>query len=148
MTVGCGATFGANIPGNCSLAGPLAPAGGCGRDPYEVVVSKSTFVDQQTLKLQEAPESVPAGEMPRSLVLIVERAGVQQIAPGTRVTVTGIHSTFSMAASVVGDVPLVNFGNSDFHNGVRWWESVLHLDMPYAHSELWKQLLEQSESSS
>ena len=58
------------------------------------------------------------------------------------------YSTFSMAASVVGDVPLVNFGNSDFHNGVRWWESVLHLDMPYAHSELWKQLLEQSESSS
>jgi DNA replication licensing factor MCM5 len=80
----------------CNLAGPLST--NCGRDPFEVVVEKSSFVDQQTLKLQEAPETVPAGEMPRSLMLIVERAGVQKVAPGSRVTVTGIHSTFNMGA--------------------------------------------------
>ena len=39
----------------------------CPLDPYRVVTEKNTFVDQQTLKLQEAPELIPTGEMPRTL---------------------------------------------------------------------------------
>ena len=50
------------------------------------------YLDQQTLKLQENPEDVPAGEMPRNMVLLVERTMVQQIVPGTRVTLLGIYS--------------------------------------------------------
>lgn len=57
----------------------------CGRFPYTVDPDKSKFVDQQTIKLQEAPERVPTGEMPRSVMTVVDRALVDQAPPGTRV---------------------------------------------------------------
>ena len=41
------------------------------------------------------------------------------------------YSTFSMAASLVGRVPLVNFGNSMLTNAESVWSDVLMLDMPY-----------------
>lgn len=41
------------------------------------------------------------------------------------------YSTFSMAASMVGRIPLVNFGNSLLTNGEHIWTDVLLLDMPY-----------------
>jgi DNA replication licensing factor MCM5 len=31
------------------------------------------YIDQQTLKMQESPEVVPTGEMPRSVLLSVDR---------------------------------------------------------------------------
>jgi DNA replication licensing factor MCM5 len=43
----------------------------CPNDPYTIISDKCKFIDQQTLKLQELPENVPTGEMPRSVVLIV-----------------------------------------------------------------------------
>ena len=33
----------------------------------------STFSDHQTLKLQEAPDMVPVGELPRHMLLSVDR---------------------------------------------------------------------------
>ncbi len=53
-------------------------------------------MDQQRLKLQEAPELIPTGEMPRSLVLIVDRELTDKVTPGNRVKVVailGIHSS-------------------------------------------------------
>ena len=58
----------------------------CGRNPYTTDPDKSKFVDQQTIKLQEAPERVPTGEMPRSVVTVVDRALVDRAPPGTRVS--------------------------------------------------------------
>ena len=57
----------------------------CGRFPYTVDPDKSKFVDQQTVKLQESPERVPTGEMPRSVMTVVDRALVDRAPPGTRV---------------------------------------------------------------
>ncbi|KAG1773096.1 MCM-domain-containing protein [Suillus occidentalis] len=45
----------------------------CPMDPYIIVHSKSAFVDQQTLKLQEAPDMVPVGELPRHMLLSADR---------------------------------------------------------------------------
>ncbi|OMJ15193.1 DNA replication licensing factor mcm5 [Smittium culicis] len=39
----------------------------CPLDPYEIVPDKCIFVDQQTLKLQESPDFIPVGELPRHL---------------------------------------------------------------------------------
>jgi len=66
-------------------------------DPFETVTEKCTFVDSQTLKLQEAPETVPAGEMPRNLSLTVDRGLVQACVPGSRVTVTGVYTILPAA---------------------------------------------------
>ena len=45
------------------------------------------------VRAQERPEDVPTGELPRSMQLVVDRAMVGTIAPGTRVTAVGIYST-------------------------------------------------------
>ena len=44
----------------------------CGMDPYIIEPSMCEYIDQQTLKLQEAPEEVPTGEMPRNVLLSAE----------------------------------------------------------------------------
>jgi DNA replication licensing factor MCM5 len=94
-SIACAAGFGgAFIPRTCDLQ-PGGAAGGaeaCGMDPFVVLSDRSIYIDQQTLKLQENPEDVPAGEMPRNLLLVVERNAVQQEVPGTRCTVMGIYS--------------------------------------------------------
>lgn len=66
----------------------------CPPEPYVVVHDKSTFIDQQILKLQESPDMVPVGEMPRHILLQSDRYLTNQVVPGTRVTVNGIYSIF------------------------------------------------------
>jgi len=80
----------AHVPRNCSLGD-----GACGLDPFVVLPAESRFVDTQKLKLQERPEDVPTGELPRHCILIADRALVDRVVPGTRVTVLGIHSLMS-----------------------------------------------------
>ena len=61
-----------SLPRACSNSlGDIAAAQDCGIDPYVVIPDRSTYVDQQTLKLQECPEDVPTGEMPRHILLSV-----------------------------------------------------------------------------
>jgi DNA replicative helicase MCM subunit Mcm2 (Cdc46/Mcm family) len=73
----------------------------CPASPYVVLGDYCKFVDQQSLKLQENPETVPTGEMPRHVLLFSERYLVGQCAPGTRVTVTGIYTIFQNKTSYV-----------------------------------------------
>merc|ERR1711981_679593 len=64
----------------------------CPLDPYFIMPDKVKCVDFQILKLQEAPDSVPHGEMPRHLQLFADRFLVDRVVPGNRVTVLGIYS--------------------------------------------------------
>jgi DNA replication licensing factor MCM5 len=61
----------------------------------QVLPEESKFIDQQQLKLQEAPEAVPTGEMPRTLKLIVDRTLVGKVTPGSRCTVTGVYTVIT-----------------------------------------------------
>ena len=78
----------------------------CPKDSYLVLPDQSDYVDQQTLKLQENPEVVPTGEMPRNLVLIVDRYLVDKASPGTRVSVVGITSVINAGGKHVGAVAI------------------------------------------
>ncbi|KAG2155398.1 MCM-domain-containing protein [Suillus clintonianus] len=69
----------------------------CPLDPYIIVHTKSAFVDQQTLKLQEAPDMVPVGELPRHMLLSADRYLTGKVVPGSRIVATGIYSTFNSA---------------------------------------------------
>lgn len=53
---------------------------------------KCVFMDHQTLKLQEAPELIPTGEMPRTFLLTVDRELTDKVTPGNRVKIIGILS--------------------------------------------------------
>ena len=66
----------------------------CGLDPYDILPDESSYIDQQTLKLQEAPEQVPTGEMPRHILLAADRYLVDTVSPGTRVSIIGVYSIF------------------------------------------------------
>ncbi|KDO24044.1 hypothetical protein SPRG_10832 [Saprolegnia parasitica CBS 223.65] len=70
----------------------------CAKDSYIIVPDKCEYVDQQTLKLQESPEVVPTGEMPRNLLLSCDRYLVDRAPPGTRVSILGISSVFNSGA--------------------------------------------------
>jgi len=64
----------------------------CPVDPYFIVPDKCKCVDFQVLKLQESPDAVPNGEMPRHLQLYADRYLTEKVVPGNRVTITGIFS--------------------------------------------------------
>lgn len=79
----------------------------CGNFPYSVVPDESHFCDRQSLKLQESPETIPTGEMPRSVQMSVERSLVDKAPPGTRVQVLCIPSLYNAAASGTDSVKSV-----------------------------------------
>lgn len=65
---------GFTLPRKC----PSAQVGGgqatrCPIDPFFIVPDKCECVDFQTIKLQETPETVPHGEMPRHVLLYCDR---------------------------------------------------------------------------
>ena len=62
----------------------------CSPEPFVVDATRGTYVDTQTLKLQESPEVVPTGEMPRSIICHLERGLVDRVPPGTRVSVIAV----------------------------------------------------------
>jgi len=86
---------GIQLPQKCDNAGiPGAERKDCPMDPFVIIHDKSTFVDQQSLKLQETPESVPIGELPRHLLMTADRYATNMAIPGSRVTITGIFTTY------------------------------------------------------
>ncbi|KAH8430665.1 minichromosome maintenance protein 5 [Aspergillus melleus] len=66
----------------------------CPLDPYVVSHDKCQFVDQQVLKLQEAPDQVPVGELPRHVLISADRYLANRVVPGSRCTVMGIFSIY------------------------------------------------------
>ncbi|RZC94329.1 hypothetical protein C5167_031289 [Papaver somniferum] len=90
---------GAIVPRSCDHVPQTAGEEPCPIDPWIVVPDKSKYVDQQTVKLQENPEDVPTGELPRNMLLSVDRHLVQTIVPGTRLTIIGIYSIFQAGNS-------------------------------------------------
>ena len=64
----------------------------CPLDPYFILPDKCKCVDFQTIKLQEAPDAVPIGEMPRHLQLYIDRYLCDRIVPGNRITIIGIYA--------------------------------------------------------
>lgn len=66
----------------------------CPLDPYYVVHEKCQFIDQQIIKLQEAPDMVPVGELPRHIVITADRYLTNRVVPGTRCTLMGVFSIY------------------------------------------------------
>ncbi|KAF2111232.1 DNA replication licensing factor mcm5 [Lophiotrema nucula] len=66
----------------------------CPLDPYFVMHEKCQFIDQQILKLQEAPDMVPVGELPRHILISADRHLANRVVPGTRCTVMGVFSIY------------------------------------------------------
>ncbi|WP_309493083.1 minichromosome maintenance protein MCM [Candidatus Hecatella orcuttiae] len=57
---------------------------------FELIPEKSKFMDFQELRVQERPEELPPGQLPRHLDVVLEDDVVDCARPGDRVVVTGI----------------------------------------------------------
>ncbi|KAI7605537.1 DNA replication licensing factor, partial [Hortaea werneckii] len=88
---------GVTLPRACGRQkGPEdANAEQCPLDPYFVVHEKSQFIDQQVLKLQEAPDDVPVGELPRHILVSADRYLANRVVPGSRCVVMGVFSIYN-----------------------------------------------------
>ncbi|GAB1301730.1 DNA replication licensing factor MCM5 [Apodemus speciosus] len=78
------------LPRKCNMDQTGRPK--CPLDPYFIMPDKCKCVDFQTLKLQELPDAVPHGEMPRHMQLYCDRYLCDKVVPGNRVTIMGIYS--------------------------------------------------------
>lgn len=95
-----GGFTGVTLPRQCSRKRvPNDPTPKCPLDPYFVLHEKSVFVDQQVIKLQEAPDQVPVGELPRHVLISADRYLTNRVVPGSRCTVTGIFSIYQNKGS-------------------------------------------------
>lgn len=92
---------GYNIPRICdNQRNPGPDKQQCKIDSYRVVADRCDVFDQQTLKLQEAPELIPTGEMPRAFTLTCDKELTDKVTPGNRVKVVGILSITSGRTNV------------------------------------------------
>lgn len=90
-----GGFSGISLPRTCGrIKQPGEDADQCPLDPYFVVHEKCQFIDQQVLKLQEAPDQVPVGELPRHILISADRYLTNRVVPGSRCTVMGVFSIY------------------------------------------------------
>ena len=63
----------------------------CGRKRgFELDPKESTFIDSQRITIQEMPEELPPGQLPRSLNVFLKDDLVDVARPGDRVTIVGV----------------------------------------------------------
>ncbi len=63
------------------------------KTPMKLIPEKSRFIDWQKVRIQESPEELPPGQMPRSVDVILDGDIVDLSRPGDLVKVTGILRT-------------------------------------------------------
>lgn len=100
---------GYNLPRRCN-SDQTTGQPRCPVDPYFIVPDKCECVDFQILKMQELPEHVPHGEMPRHLQLYCDRNLCERVVPGNRVTVLGIYSIKKVYSRKKGTSEKTNIG--------------------------------------
>ncbi|CAH1757662.1 5009_t:CDS:10 [Entrophospora sp. SA101] len=71
----------------------------CGLDPYVVLHDKCLYVDQQVLKVQECPDLLPVGDLPRHITVHVDRYLTDKVAPGNRVNILGIYDIYQNSSA-------------------------------------------------
>ena len=85
--------YGCQAPGICDRSRESGPEkSNCRLGSYQMNTDLTGFADQQIMKLQEAPELIPTGEMPRSMSLTTDRFLTDKCTPGNRVKIIGILS--------------------------------------------------------
>ena len=61
----------------------------CNGNDYQLILDQSAYVDWQRLRVQENPDEIPAGSMPRSIDVICRNEVVEAAKAGDKVVFTG-----------------------------------------------------------
>jgi len=95
-----GGFSGVSLPRTCARQRGEGESGDkCPLDPYYVLHEHCQFIDQQVLKLQEAPDQVPVGELPRHIMISADRYLANRVVPGTRCSIMGVFSIYQQKGS-------------------------------------------------
>ncbi|CAO3617003.1 unnamed protein product [Cunninghamella echinulata] len=89
-----GGFAGITLPRTCDSQPLQGTKNQCPMDPFIIVHDKCNFVDSQVLKLQEAPDMVPVGDLPRHTILNADRWLTNRVVPGMRAVIMGIYSIY------------------------------------------------------
>lgn len=82
------------------------------QNPLEVEHGLSTYMDHQMIMIQEMPERAPAGQLPRSVEVVLEDDLVDQCKPGDRLQIVGTYrSTGGGGSSGSGTFKTLIVGN-------------------------------------
>ncbi len=68
----------------------ICPECGLSSGSFTLVLEKSNLTDWQKVVLQERPEEVPSGQLPRSLEIVLKEELVDTTRPGDRINIVGI----------------------------------------------------------
>ncbi|KAI3430537.1 hypothetical protein D9Q98_005130 [Chlorella vulgaris] len=69
----------------------ICPNATCGNTTaWSLVMEQSTFVDWQKAKVQENPDEVPAGSLPRTMEVILRNDQVESVRPGDKAVFSGM----------------------------------------------------------
>ena len=100
----CGTINHVEQTGQFLRAPPVCASPDCGREgAFEFVQDESTFIDSQDLRLQERPEDLPPGQLPRTLnVKLVGSEIVDLARPGDHVSIVGIVRAFAPSRPGIG----------------------------------------------
>ncbi len=92
----CGAEFewppGEETIGDTIEKPSICPVCGEGGGKFVLLKDKSKYIDWQKIMLQERPEDVPGGQMPRSIEVQLTEDLVDSSRPGDRITIVGVPS--------------------------------------------------------
>mmetsp|Transcript_36156 Transcript_36156/g.81836 ORF Transcript_36156/g.81836 Transcript_36156/m.81836 type:complete len:771 (+) Transcript_36156:68-2380(+) len=80
----------AHVPSSCDGNALSSGIEKCPPNPFRVVDDLCDYVDEQVLRMQELPEHVPTGEMPRHVDLCAQQYLVDMVTPGARMTAIGV----------------------------------------------------------
>lgn len=74
-----------------------------GKGPFEFVQENSSFIDSQDVRIQERPEDLPPGQLPRTVNAKLVATEIVDVArPGDHVSIVGIVRAFAPARPGVG----------------------------------------------
>ena len=82
-----------DLPKKCiSNVNPVPGTPNCRPNPYTLLSQSCEFEDQQIVRLQELPNDVPPGEMPRCVNVLVDRYLTDRVVPGDKVVAVAINT--------------------------------------------------------
>ena len=101
---GCGEITRINQSGEFLKAPFECPNPSCRRKgPFEFVQEESTFIDSQDLRMQERPEDLPPGQLPRTLHVKLAGSEIVDVArPGDHASIVGVVRAFASTLPRVG----------------------------------------------